>query len=240
MYIKGPLQNKGSILPIARIKADWETALYGETEIKTPQDAIKLVSQRLVESPVELACVIFLNSGLLPICVAEIGHGDRGNAYFDPRQIAQMGLLCDASMFILIHNHPDFVGFRNLNASPQDLEMTERITKLCAPLGLYCYDSIIVNMNRQNQNLHPAYYSIRNKKSVVLNRANGLQRPGMFSKEKFLDGTIPWLAEESLKNVKSVWTEKSFSERIGMAANYNEMMAFDPEKEMEEMNDYDE
>ena len=237
MYIKGPRQEKGSILPIARIKADWEMALYSETEVKTPQDALRLVANRLVESPIEVSCAIFMNSGMLPICVATIGSGDKGSVFFDPRQIAQMGLLCDASMFILVHNHPDFVGFKNLNASPQDIEMTERTAKLCAPLGLYCYDSIVVNMNRQNQALHPAYYSIRNKKTLVLNRANGLQRGGVLSKDKFLDGNIPWLAEEDMNNVKSVWEENCFNGPIGMATNYQEMIAFHPDKDESE---YDE
>lgn len=225
MYYHSDNQNKGSMIPIMKLKAFWEEGLYSETEILSPKDALELIAPKLLESPVELACVIFLNSGGMPICVASVGQGDKATVTFDARQIAQMGLLCDASLFIMVHNHPDYIGYKNLLASQEDCVMTENIAKICAPLGLFCYDSIIVNMSRQpDGKLNPAYYSMKMKKPVILDRANGIRRPSILSKEKLITGEIPWLTSKDLKNVKSCWESGSFPENVKMEKSLRETL----------------
>lgn len=225
----------GSILPVARMKACWEQALYDENEIKTPLDAICLVTKRLADEPVEVACVIYMDSSKMPICVATVGMGNDGSVAFNARTVAQMGLMCNASMYILVHNHPKFSGYKNLMSSKADEKMTEAIALACAPLGLYCFDSIIVNYYKGADAMHPAFYSMRQKQAKMLNKANGADRAAgvPISFEKAMTGNIPWISEKAVLPVSGCWEGESLrEEKVYVARNAEELSkAFEDMKE---------
>ena len=206
-------QYTGSILPVSRLLSNWEQAFYSNQEIKMPIDAINLVAARLAEYPYEVGCVIYLSSWALPICVSVIGRGNKSETTFDVRQVAQMGLMCDASMFILMHNHPNYHVYKSLAQSEEDFEVTKSIAQACSALGMYCFDSIIVNIAEHKGHTTPCYRSMRLNKTYALNIANGFKKPKMVSFEKAKSEGIPWVTADMLGKVRGCWEEGSILTR---------------------------
>ena len=155
--------------PYARIGLTCEQALYDDHDVLSSKDAICLLTKHLFSYTVENSVVLYLNAEGLPLCVAFTGIGDRGNCAFDITQTAQVGLLCGARSFILLHNHP--IAAQTINgmaASVPDKETTESIVKACRPLGLYCLDSIVASSYIKDGRVTPAYYSLKEKETYHL------------------------------------------------------------------------
>ena len=116
-------------------------------QFTSPEQGAGFLRARLALRPKEEFWVLFLNTKNRFQHLARIAQGtiDQTAAY--PREIAELALRHHASGIIVVHNHPS----GDPTPSPTDHDLTERLGRICADLGLRFLDHIIVG--------NPDFYS---------------------------------------------------------------------------------
>lgn len=92
----------------------------------------------------EYVYMLALNTKGKVLGVFEISHGTVDYSLCNPRDIFIKALLCGATSFILIHNHPSGDCF----PSETDFEMYKNVSSLCRMIGIKIMDNIIVGRNK--------------------------------------------------------------------------------------------
>jgi len=87
--------------------------------------------------------VILLDIKNKPIDNIEISKGSINATVVDPKEIVKFASLKSASSIILVHNHPS----GETTPSPDDIELTSRITEACKLVGVKVLDHIIIGKN---------------------------------------------------------------------------------------------
>lgn len=117
------LQVKGiGTAKAAQIKAAFELGrrLEGcgydlpKKSITNPEDAVKLVRNRLKDKKKEYFLAILLDSKNQPITVAQISVGSLNASIVHPREVFKEAISASAASLILVHNHP------SVDAAPSD------------------------------------------------------------------------------------------------------------------------
>lgn len=88
----------------------------------------------------EVAYVLLLNKGNQVLGINRISEGGVSGTVVDVKLILQACLLCNASAFILVHNHPS----GNLQPSEADKTINIKLKKAGATMDLEILDSIII------------------------------------------------------------------------------------------------
>jgi DNA repair protein RadC len=84
--------------------------------------------------------VLYLNAGQHLVADRILSEGSINSVSIQPREIIREALLCDATDFIVVHNHPS-----NCSApSPADLELTARVSAAAALCNIRLLDHLIV------------------------------------------------------------------------------------------------
>lgn len=128
------------VLEVVSVRLVRDAAILSETEIKTPEDAVRLVGQKLCDMDREVVCVINMKADRIPInChFASVGALDYSLAH--PRELLKTGILSNAAGMILCHNHPS----GNLLPSRDDVKLTDRMQQLGSLVGIRLWDHVIV------------------------------------------------------------------------------------------------
>jgi DNA repair protein RadC len=78
------------------------------------------------------------------IGTSQISVGTLTTALVHPREVLKVLVLSSAAACVLIHNHPSGTP----DPSAEDHAITERLTKVCALLGITILDHVIVGVDR--------------------------------------------------------------------------------------------
>ena len=135
----------------AQIKAAFELGRriegYGydlpKKSITNPEDAVKLVKNRLKDKKKEYFLAILLDSRNQPITVAQISVGSLNASIVHPREVFKEAVSACAASVILVHNHPS----GDAAPSDEDIQITKRIKDSGAILGINVFDHIIIAGN---------------------------------------------------------------------------------------------
>ena len=95
---------------------------------------------RIDKQTEEYVYAIAVNSKGKPIGFFEISHGSVNMSVVNPREIFIKLLLCGASKFFLVHNHPS----QDCTPSKEDFNVTKRIKECGSLMGIILQDHIIV------------------------------------------------------------------------------------------------
>lgn len=87
--------------------------------------------------------VAFLNKNNRIIETRTIAEGGIDHALIHPRDILKAALNCDCKSLIFAHNHPG----GTLSPSPQDVQFTQHMVDILAPLHIQVLDHIIIAGN---------------------------------------------------------------------------------------------
>lgn len=88
----------------------------------------------------EVFVVIFLNNKNQIICHEELFKGTLNKVEVHPREIIRFAIKMNANGIILAHNHPS----GNPEPSTADRQVTERIQRACAIMGIKLLDHFVV------------------------------------------------------------------------------------------------
>lgn len=97
------------------------------------------VSPHFVGRTVETLFLLCLNNSGLPISCNYISEGVANASLVDVRKIMEIVVSSNAVAVALCHNHPDGLAF----PSQEDVELTERIRDLLAPVGVTLVDHLV-------------------------------------------------------------------------------------------------
>ncbi len=125
-------------------KRSCNTDPASETFIRSSIDAFRFICNDFSASPYEKFFVLLLSQSCRLIRKALISEGGTAATLVDAKKIFKFAIDEHASGIILAHNHPS----GNPKPSPEDISITERISKGAKLLDLYVFDHIIVAGNR--------------------------------------------------------------------------------------------
>jgi DNA repair protein RadC len=109
-------------------------------EIKTTQDVLKVVQQRLKDKKKEYFLLLLLDTRNQLIRPVEISIGSLNATVVHPREVFKEAIASFAASVICVHNHPS----GNPEPSDDDLNLTKRLVQAGNLLGIEVLDHIII------------------------------------------------------------------------------------------------
>ncbi len=143
-------------LEVVSIRLVKDAPICSGHPITKPEDAVKLVGGYLCEMDREVLCVINLKTDGTPINCNIVSIGAIDETIAHPREIFKSSILCNASRFILVHNHPS----GNLEPSKADVRLTDRMIKVGDLMGIPLIDHVIVTGDNSK------YFSLRAREMI--------------------------------------------------------------------------
>lgn len=119
---------------------------YSTTDkLNSPDKIVKMFNEifRAMWKTEEHTWIIAFNSQFHPVGVFEISHGTVNASLLSPREIFIRLLLCGATRFVTVHNHPS----GNSNPSTEDKKITEALTQMGKLMDILLLDHIIIGEN---------------------------------------------------------------------------------------------
>ena len=120
--------------------------IYGNKyreKISSPNDAIKVLGEKLKYEKKENFIAIYLNTKLEVIKKEVVSVGSIDSSIVHPREVFKMAIKLSASSIMLAHNHPS----GNSTPSINDKNITKRLVEAGELLGIRIIDHIIVAGN---------------------------------------------------------------------------------------------
>lgn len=133
-----------------------EVINYDEVEIlNTPDNVVKLMTDvfSLDKKISEEIFAIALTTDSKPLHFFRLNRGTVNNSLFDTRGLMISLLLANASIFVVVHNHPS----GSNTPSKPDIDMTQKLNKAAELLGLTFADHIIVGAKGNHYSFLEAY-----------------------------------------------------------------------------------
>lgn len=173
-------------LPVINTKIDTERCLYSTKQILTAKDAVELIGEDIVDCSHEVGVALYMDDDMRPISVMILAKGTTCTMRIPIQKILQGALLCNATHFMLIHNHPmPAPDMNNLKPSRKDIQLVSLMMKAAYLAEIKMLDSIIVGINQENGKTERLIYSMKDKKvskfpkiGVTWKEAFGLDKMG--------------------------------------------------------------
>ena len=122
-----------------------KTCEYNPTIIRTQADVVKFIDdlEDIRNHAEERIYCIAMNTKNEIISFSQIAQGSINNCNLDIKGLFKTILLCNASKFILIHNHPSGDSTPSLN----DYQITEKIKEASKIMSIEFLDHIVIAQN---------------------------------------------------------------------------------------------
>ena len=128
-------------------------------QINNPQKVVNMVNElfNLDERPEEHAVIIGFDAKLNPVGVFMLSHGNISSSIVSPPEVFKRLMLCNASRFILVHNHPS----GSCTPSTNDKQLNQRLKDAGILLNIQLNDSLIIGHEcfYSDREQHPAFYA---------------------------------------------------------------------------------
>lgn len=151
-------------IPVVTTKLEYNSSIYSDYPVYTTTSVLMALENKIANEASEKAYVIGSDSQFNPVVISEVGIGNNVGTPVSIRDIIRTTLLANATYVTFVHNHPgSSIGARDgagIKPSKEDVELTYQISKACAMMGMYLYDSIIVQTPLDGQAKH---FSMRDK-----------------------------------------------------------------------------
>lgn len=134
-----------------------EVPLWDDKPIQSPGRAVEVIGKYIRDMDREAVCVVNFNTRLQPINFQIVSIGTLDQALCKPRELLKAAILSNASSMMILHNHPA----GSITPSGSDVQMTERMEKVCDLVGIPLMDSIIIGFGRED------YFSFRDASMLV-------------------------------------------------------------------------
>ena len=123
-----------------RLVRDRSVAYDTKNTISDPTSVATVAKSLIGDSAVEIVIALLLDQRHRLIGLIEIGRGQSDRCMVSVATIARVALLANATAIILCHNHPS----GQVDPSNEDRELTDRVRKGLALIGIDLLDHVIV------------------------------------------------------------------------------------------------
>lgn len=120
------------------------SVLYKERQIKSPEDAYKLLKPFLVEADREKFVVVCLDTKNQPTAINICHVGSLNASIVHPREVFKSAILSNSASIIVAHNHPS----SDPTPSREDIDVTRRLVEAGRIVGIELLDHVIVGEER--------------------------------------------------------------------------------------------
>jgi DNA repair protein RadC len=110
-------------------------------QIRSSPDAIAFIQALIAEEDREVFLVLCLNVKNEVIAIHKSHVGSLNASIVHPREVFKSAILNNAGSILVAHNHPS----GNCQYSPEDIEVSKRLTEAGKFIGIEVLDSIIVS-----------------------------------------------------------------------------------------------
>lgn len=117
-----------------------QPSFLSDEKIGGPEDAVRILGKELKDYDREVLCVVNLNTKNRPINASVVSMGIVDGALAHPREIMKTAILSNAARILLLHNHIS----GDVTPSRQDIQLTDRLQKVCEMIGIPLADHVIV------------------------------------------------------------------------------------------------
>lgn len=138
-------------LDVVSVRLVKDTQLFSDKPLNSPVAAVLAMGDFMRELDREVVCVLNLNTKSKPINMNIASMGSISASICNPRELLKSSILSNAACIMLMHNHPS----GDPEPSREDVQITDRMNRLCALAGIPLVDHIIVGSDD--------YYSFREK-----------------------------------------------------------------------------
>lgn len=114
--------------------------LYPERNVKSPDDAYKLLRQFLIDVDREYFLVVCLDTKNQPTAINVCHVGSLNASIVHPREVLKPAILSNSASIIVAHNHPS----NDPTPSREDIEVTKRLVEAGKIIGIDVLDHLIV------------------------------------------------------------------------------------------------
>ncbi|WP_312094218.1 DNA repair protein RadC [Niallia sp.] len=114
--------------------------LYPDRNVRSPEDAYKLLKQFLVEVDREYFIVVCLDTKNQPTAINVCHIGSLNASIVHPREVLKPAILSNSASVIVAHNHPS----GDSSPSKEDIEVTKRLVEAGKIIGIDVLDHLIV------------------------------------------------------------------------------------------------
>ncbi|RIW31615.1 DNA repair protein RadC [Bacillus salacetis] len=114
--------------------------LYPDRNIKSPDDAYKLLKQFLIEADREYFLVVCLDTKNQPTAINVCHVGSLNASIVHPREVLKPAILSNSASIIVAHNHPS----NDPTPSREDIEVTKRLAEAGKIIGIEVLDHLVV------------------------------------------------------------------------------------------------
>ena len=148
-----------------------EPPLYSAEPIRSPENAVRVVAEMLRQYDREAFCIVNLRNDLSPINMNIVSTGTLNASIAHPREILKSAVLSNASATMLFHNHPS----GNLTPSQEDIEVTDRMSRLFSMAQMPLLDHIIIGNDKIDQKAA----SMQKEAAPIVAEPAVIQRPSV-------------------------------------------------------------
>ena len=113
---------------------------YKRTQIKEPNDIVKILMSEMQYEKKEIAKLILLDIKCNILKIIDVAIGGNNFVNVGMREILNDAVKINAPKIILAHNHPS----GNSNPSEKDIEFTNKLEKAAKILGIELIDHIVI------------------------------------------------------------------------------------------------
>lgn len=118
--------------------------LYKQRRVRSPQDSYELFKEYLGEVDREHFVAMCLDTKNQPTNISTVHIGSLNASIVHPREVMKTAILSNSSSIICCHPHPS----GDPTPSPEDIEVTERLTEAGKLIGIELLDHIIMGDDR--------------------------------------------------------------------------------------------
>lgn len=132
---------KASVQTFRLALVEDRTIKYDIPEAGSPLTAVAALREYLYECDCEHCAVLFMDGKNRPIGIHTVSIGTIDKVLVGVRDVFKAAILANASAIVVAHNHPS----GDVNPSPEDVELTHKLSLIGAIMGIRVADCIIVN-----------------------------------------------------------------------------------------------
>ena len=133
-----------------------------EEPLTSPEAVVRALADEMSWYDREVVGVINFDNKMRPVNVNFVSMGALDQSIAHPREILKSAILSNAASMMMIHNHPS----QDVTPSRADVEITDRMMRLCELAGIPLIDHIIVGGQGKE------YFSFAEKKAMPVIKLN--------------------------------------------------------------------
>ena len=152
------MDEKPFALEVASVRLVKDAPIFSEHPIQCPEDAVKVLGGIMSDFDREVVCVVNLKNNHVPVNVHFASIGALNYSLVHPRELFKASILSNAAAMLLMHCHPS----GKLYPSETDVQLTDRMVKLCELMEIPLEDHIIVGGKNEE------YFSFKEKGMIKI------------------------------------------------------------------------